>query len=295
MRKILLPFLACTMILAACEKDIRFKLDQSAPRLVVDASIENGMAPVVVLSRSLDYFSQIDPAILQASFVHGATVTLSDGTRSQQLREYSRDAGGGYTLFYYTSDSSNPAGSFVGALKHQYELTIVTEGQQYQATTTIPDTTKRIDSVYWKAAPPGLPPGKVALMVRLTDPPGYGDYMRYFTRANQEPFYPGINSVFDDQIIDGTTYDVQVDRGFPRNLAGKNDSLVYFSRGDTVTLKLCRIDKATFDFWRTMEYSYASIGNPFSSPTQVISNIRPTALGYFGGYAAQYRTLIIPH
>ena len=43
-----------------------------------------------------------------------------------------------------------------------------------------------------------------------------------------------------------------------------------------------------------MEYSYQSIGNPFSSPTKVLGNISNNALGYFGGYAAQYDTIIIP-
>ena len=59
-------------------------------------------------------------------------------------------------------------------------------------------------------------------------------------------------------------------------------------------LKVCNIDKATFDFWRTMEFSYASVGNPFSTPTKVLGNISGNALGYFGGFAAQFRTLIIP-
>jgi hypothetical protein len=60
-----------------------------------------------------------------------------------------------------------------------------------------------------------------------------------------------------------------------------------------VTLKLCNIDKATYDFWRTMEFAYSSVGNPFSSPTKVLSNISGGALGYFGGYAAQFKTIII--
>jgi hypothetical protein len=42
-----------------------------------------------------------------------------------------------------------------------------------------------------------------------------------------------------------------------------------------------------------MEYNYQSIGNPFSSPTKVLGNISNGALGYFGGYAAQYVYLII--
>jgi hypothetical protein len=42
-----------------------------------------------------------------------------------------------------------------------------------------------------------------------------------------------------------------------------------------------------------MEFSYQSIGNPFSSPTKVLGNVKG-ALGYFGGYAVQYKSLVIP-
>jgi Domain of unknown function (DUF4249) len=103
-----------------------------------------------------------------------------------------------------------------------------------------------------------------------------------------------LNSVFDDQIVDGTTYDINVDKGVNRNGDISRDTYAFFDRGDTVNAKLCNIDKATYDFWRTMEYNYQSIGNPFSSPTTVLGNISNNALGYFGGYAAQYKTLIIP-
>ena len=123
--------------------------------------------------------------------------------------------------------------------------------------------------------------------------PGFGDYVRYFTKRNRELFYPGLNSVYDDQVIDGSSYEVQVERGVPRN-GNYPEGYSFFDKGDTVTLKVCNIDKATFDFWRTMEYTYASVGNPFSSPTKVISNINGGGLGYFGGYAAQFRTIIIP-
>jgi len=78
-----------------------------------------------------------------------------------------------------------------------------------------------------------------------------------------------------------------------RNLDIDFEEYSFFNRGDTVTVKFTNIDKATFDFWRTMEFSYSSIGNPFSSPTKVLGNVK-NALGYFGGYAVQYKSLIIP-
>jgi len=292
----LLKVIFFTLVMAvffSCEKNVSFKLHDAETKIVVEASIENDKPPTVVLSTSLDYFSEISPAILENSFVHNAEILISNGVLTHKLKEY-QFVQNGYSFSYYSIDSSSPATAFTGQLNTGYSLKINSQGEEYTATTTIPGITKRVDSVFWKQAPVYLPDSLAALMVKVTDPPGYGDYVRYYTKDNSEPFYPAINSVFDDQIIDGTTYTLQVDRGYPRNLGLTKDELVYFNKGDTVTFKLCNIDKASFDFWRTMEFSYASVGNPFSSPTRVLSNINGNALGYFAGYAAQYHTIVIP-
>lgn len=279
--------------LFGCERDIDIKLNDEAPKLVVEATIENGQAPVVALSRSLDYFSQISPQILAQSLVHNADVFVSNGSKIQKLKEYIVPLVGDYSLAYYSTDSSDMANAFSGELNESYTLRIVAEGKEYTAATTIPGLTKRIDSVWWRNAPQQADSDDVTVLVRATDPPGFGDYVRYFTKRNSEPFFAPNNSAFDDLFVDGTTYQLPVERGTDRNVK-LNDMQRFFKRGDTVTLKLCNIDKATFDFWRTMEFSYQSVGNPFSTPVKVQSNISGNALGYFGGYAAQYRTLIIP-
>jgi Domain of unknown function (DUF4249) len=281
-----------SLLLTSCEKTIDFELDEVAPKLVVEATIENGQPPVVYLSKSLGYFSEINAAVLAGSFVRNAEVYVSNGSLTHKLKEYAVSAGT-FTFYYYSIDSSNLATAFTGQLNRQYSLRIVSEGKEYTATTSIPNTTRRIDSVFWKPAPAGNDTNKVALMTKATDPAGFGDYIRYFTQRNSEPMYPGLNSVYDDQVIDGTTYTVQVERGIARN-GSTPEGYTFFDKGDTITLKLSNIDRATYDFWRTMEFTYVSVGNPFSSPTKVISNITGGALGYFGGYASQYRSLIVP-
>jgi len=286
--------LGMALFLFGCEKNIDFNLKNSANKLVVEATIENGQAPMVILTKSVGFFSKISPEILSQSFVHGADVFISNGTRTHKLKEYSQTISQGISFYFYTNDSGSLSTAFVGELNHAYSLRIVSQGKDYTSTTTIPNITKRIDSLWWKQAPATTDTSKVIVIVKATDPPGYGDYVRYFTKRNNEPFYPGINSVFDDLFIDGTTYELQVDPGVDRNVE-RNDNNRFFKRGDTVTLKLSNIDKATYDFWRTMEYSYASVGNPFSTPVKVLSNINGDALGYFGGYASQYRSIIIPH
>ena len=277
-----------------CEKKVDFRLHDQPDKLVVEGIIENDQPPIVILSKSVSYFSKISADILNNSFVHGAEVVVSNGSLTHKLKEYSRSLGNNISLYYYSVDSSNLSTAFVGQLNHQYSLKIVSGGKEYTAITTIPDLTKKIDSVWWKKPPVTSDSTKVIVMVRATDPPGFGDYIRYYTKTNKEPFYPPVNSTFDDYFIDGTTYELQVDKGVDRNLSVDFDEN-FFRRGDTVGLKLSNIDKATYDFWRTMEFSYASVGDPFSSPTKVLSNIKGDALGYFGGYASQYRTIIIPH
>lgn len=279
--------------LVSCEREVQFTLDSTEPKLVVEGTIENGQPPVIYLSRSLAYFNTISPDSLAASFVHDAEVWVSNGSRTHKLKEYAVPVQGGYTAYYFSNDTASASTSFTGELNKNYTLRIVWQGKEYTSFTHIPNITRRIDSLYWKPAPAGNIPYKVALMLKATDPPGLGDYVRYFTRQNSDPFYPGLNSVYDDQVIDGTTYEIQVERGILRD-GTAGEAYSFFDRGDTVTLKLCNINKATYDFWRTMEYSYASIGNPFANPTKVLSNISGNALGYFGGYAAQYRTIIIP-
>ena len=280
--------------LCCCEKAITFKLNQSPSQIVVDATIENGMPPQVILSTSLNYFSKISPAILESSFVHGALVSISDGNQTRQLTEFATRLGAsGDSVYYYSIDTLS-GGPFLGAFNTGYTLSITASGKQYTAHTTITSVAKKIDSLWWIKAPDNPDSSKVVLMARIVDPKGYGNYIRYFTSLNGGPFYPGLNSVFDDQITDGTTYSIEVEKGVDRNQTIDVKNYSFFNRGDSVMVKFSNIDKATYDFWRTMEYDYQSIGNPFSTPTQVLGNISGGGLGYFGGDASEYISLAIP-
>ncbi|MCU0385386.1 MAG: DUF4249 domain-containing protein [Flavihumibacter sp.] len=291
--RILLLTLIFLTTLVACERSVDFDLDKQEPKLVVEATIEARQAPLVFLSRSLDFFSEINPEILTGSFVRNAIVRISNGSRTHQLKEYSIPTPAG-TIIYYSIDSSNLATAFPGVEGTSYRLEIEVDGKTYTATTTIPVHAKTVDSIWWKPSENNPDTNKVVLWARVTDPPGFGNYIRFFTSTNGGPFNPGFNSVFDDQIVDGSTYDIQVEQGINRNEEIDFETYSFFDKGDTVILKFTNIDKSNFDFWRTMEYNYGSIGSPFGNPTKVLSNISGGALGYFGGYSVQYDTLVIP-
>jgi hypothetical protein len=287
-------YLPLLIFLASCEKAIEFTPRTSTPDLVVEATIETNKYPIVYLTHSLNYFSQISPDELVNSFVRNAVVTISNGTLTHTLKEHEIPLAPGYSIFYYSVDSTNLSTAFKGKEEGTYSLTIEVDGKKYESTTTIPKLSKVIDSLYYEKNVDVNDSSKVVLYGKFTDPPGFGNYIRYFTSVNGGNYFPGLASVFDDQVIDGKSYKLQIEQGVDRNSDIDFEEYSYFHRGDSISVKFCNIDKAVYDFWRTMEYSYSSIGNPFSSPTRVMGNISNGALGYFGGYAVQYAHIIIP-
>lgn len=280
------------LVFTSCEKSVEFPLRNNTPLLVVDAAIETGNPPRVVLSKSFNFFASFSANILDTAFIKDADVQIAEGNTSYTLKRIDVSFGNGFGYSYYTTDPSN---AFIGVEGKTYTLTIRWKDNAYRATTSIPLPLKTMDSIWWVKAP-ATPDTSTRVVVRgkFTDPPRFGNYIRYFTRVNSEPFYAGLNSVFDDQFVNGTSYIVDIDRGVNRNDSLNFDDYGFFRRGDTVTVKLSNIDKATYDFWRTVEFSYSSIGNPFASPVKILGNVSGGALGYFGGYANRFRTIIVP-
>jgi hypothetical protein len=282
----------CSLLsLFSCEKAINFKLEDSKPLLVVDAEIENNKAPRVLLSNSISYYSQVSTDVFLKSFVHDADVSISNGTVTHKLIEYTYEISPGYNGYYYGIDSGSLNTAFIGTLNTTYDLKIIVAGNEYHSSTTIPDLNVVPDSVFFKPTPQSPDSNKRSLFLKATDPAGLGNYIRYFTKKNEQPFYPGPNSVFTDEIVDGSTYNVQLEQGINRNSPPLCSN--YFFKSDTITFKLCNINRSTYKFWNTWEFVNQSIGNPFSQPGKVEGNITNGALGSFCGYAAWYKTIIV--
>ncbi len=275
----------------SCEKDVDLNLKSANPVLVVDAQIEDGQPPIVVLTKSLGFFSNINAQILANAFVHNADVYVSNGTFTHKLKEYPIPLAPGLIAYFYSNDLLNSTTSFLGQLNSNYSLRIVTEGQEYTSNTFIPNNDLKLDSIWVKPVPFNDDTLKRNLYFRGTDPLGLGNSGRYFTKKNSEQYLPGENSVFDDQIIDGTSFNSQIPQGIDRNNKKTGDDNL-FTKGDTITLKWCNINRATYNFWNTWEFAFQSIGNPFAQPNKVIGNISNGALGAFSGYAVKYKTIV---
>src|SRR6476469_2526899 len=114
-------------LLASCEKNIDFNLKEAPEVLVVDASIENGKPPFIVLTKSFGFFSQVSAELLANAFVHDASVSITKGSEIHLLKEYSIDSTGGYKIYIYSSDTVNQP-LFTGELNTAYTLSIKIDG-----------------------------------------------------------------------------------------------------------------------------------------------------------------------
>jgi len=301
----LLTFSSCTQ-----EVDLHVNAD---PKIVVEGNIENGLPPIISLTSTVPFYGEINFNDLDGYFVHDAEVSISDGITTTALVEFclseipeefkplvaeylgiELDSTGNFPVevcLYTVSDilAANPA--FVGEAGKTYTLTINANGETLTSSTMLLPPVPT-DSIYIKPHDDPENDSLVRLYVHLTEPPVLGNYYRYFTKRNSEAYYAGYSSVFDDNIVNGESFEFTVDRGFYPTEDFDPEVYGYFWRGDTVILKWCSIDFPTFDFWRTLEFDSGTDG-PFSSATIAQTNING-GLGIWCGYGAAYDTIIVP-
>jgi len=273
----------------------------------VKGHIEQGAPPLVVLTRSLPVNSN-NKTFQEQRFVHNAQVVVTTGGRSYVLKELATPAftpqlrqlitaqfgvpapkltsGSDFIFYVYTTEELK------GEVGKSYGLRISHEGRVLTATTTIPHLNP-LDSLWTVPHPNPAQDSLVTLYYRYSDPDTLGNSIRYFTKRNREPFYPGhLTSVFNDELINGAPYiDFPLERGRAKN---EKETVLssFFSKGDTVTVRWCAIDLAHYRFWLSAENEQNSNGSPIGSPNTTRSNING-GLGIWGGYGVTYHSLII--
>lgn len=291
------------LLLLSCEKEVPVKLASSEKLVVIEGNIETNQLPYVYLSYSIGFFDNID--LSNISYIKGATVKVQDLTSSASiiLKEYSLDTTIGSNTFSFTvygPDLNDPvAMNFKGEVEHIYKLTVLTEGKTFESYTKIPQSVG-LDSV-WTEPVPGREDSFSIVKARYIDPDTFGNAVRLETLVNKpvksggpEVYLTSFNSVYNDDIINGTVLPISIDIGYDKTQDYTQEefqTLGFLRHGDTLTIKWSAIDSKVFKFWETLSYSAGTIGNPFASPSKIQSNI-PGALGIWGGYNPSFYTLL---
>lgn len=284
-------FLFIAVYFTSCEKEIKLNLTSGKPSVVIEGQIENDLPPFVMITKSMGFFSKIDLTTLEENFVHGALVTIYDGTTLDTLREYTADTGGTAKFYFYSVDTATLGNAItVGEFNKTYKLSVTYEEKTYEATTKIPSVIaphRFYADTILLARFRYTPSDAVQLYIDVEDPDTTGNYIRYFTRRNDnEPYYPVevVSAEYIGQnggMLNGT----RIGFGYPISVADTVPEA--FPRwGDSITLKWCAVDKAVYDFWETYQFAINVIGNPFASPTNLPSNFSGGALGVWSGYGS---------
>jgi len=282
-----------TILIGSCEKDVTVEIPRVESKVVVEGYIETGKNPFVILSNSLPFFGSIYTTDLIDNTIKGATVTVSDGSITDTLRDILNIG-----VYFSTSPGMQ------GQPGKTYSLRVVTNGITLTSVTSIPHPVP-LDSAWFKVD--GQRDSLGFIWAHLTDPDSLGNYYRWFAqrinkytsgpdqgKVKDSVFVSPSGSVFEDKFFNAKSFDFAYNRGSTVNSEKEDDNNVernFFKRGDTIVVKFCSIDRAHFEFWRTEETQVRSNGNPFGSPAPAISNIEG-GLGIWGGYALAYDTVI---
>lgn len=308
-------FFACAvLILASCTKEVKIDIPGYEEQLVIDGRIETDQPPLVILSKTKDIYAPTDLDAYLNGFVSGAVVTVSDGTTTVVLDEICSDnlppgteelaaAMFGipveelpnYHICAYTTFDT----AIWGQVGKTYSLTVQHEGKTYTSSTQILQPTV-LNSVYWQQDE-DAPAGFGFSWAQLSDPAGqYDAYMWEVKRLDLgEDGQPKDNAfkatyapVWDDEFIDGKTFDFAFENPLNHQEEIPDDQKWYYGIGDTVVIKLSKIDSDVFEFLEKKYLQLQTTGNPFASPTMIPTNIIGGAQGVWAGYSPHFDTLI---
>lgn len=312
--KLLFPISVILLLISSCTKEVKIDIPGYKEDLVIDGRIETGQPPIVVLSKTKDIYSPTDLNAYLNGFVSGATVTVSNGTDTVILDEICsdnlppgteaiaaelfgipEDQLVNYHLCAYTTFNT----VIWGEVGKTYDLTVQYDGNTYTSSTQIVQPTP-LDSVFWKQDE-DAPDGFGFSWATLTDPIDPNDaYLWEVKRldigANGEPkdnaFKTTYAPVFDDQFINGVTFDFAYENplNYPEEIP--DDQRGYYGIGDTVVIKFSKIDGPVYEFLEKKYLQLQTTGNPFASPTSIPTNISGGALGVWAGYSPHFDTLI---
>lgn len=262
---IFLLILLFSVLTFSCEDVIQVDLNSTDPKIVIEGIItDHPDYHLVRISRSTDYFTpeNFDP-------VTGAEVTLSDDTgNSEVLME-------GYNGIYETSLIQGMPG-------RTYTLTVLYEGKEYSAVSTMPEAVE-IDSLVSEYYEGIFGVKGYIVHCYFQDRENVDDYCRInVIHANIRHYY---YHLYQDRLTDGIYIDYDI----------FNED---FKPGNEVSIELLTLNKAAFEYYSTVNFVIAAGdeggGGGFqSAPANPVTNLSNGAFGYFATYTFRKQTVII--
>lgn len=254
------------VLFAACSK----QEETGSSYLVVEGWIESGDHPVVLVSESIGIATdkKMASADMLDHIAKWAKVSVSDGEQTEILTGLVDTRY--FPPYVYTSSK------MTGEAGKTYTLTVEYKDYKVVASTSIPEPVP-IDTVYVQSVTDDY----ASVRVGFTDPPQKGQYYKIFTKTeNQDSHYhPSAMTNLSDESLDGYT------EVFLYSTQRLMDSVDWpnIKIGDVLWIKLCTMDRKSFDYWNNFEIMLASNSFSMYFESDLDSNLSG-AQGYWAGY-----------
>ncbi|MCY1534475.1 hypothetical protein D9M68_698490 [compost metagenome] len=246
----------------SCQKVIDLSLNDMPPKLVIESYLSNiSGQQIVSLSRTLNFDS---PTAKEP--VSGAVIILTDENNAQVR---------------YTEDAQSPgiyrSVRYRGTPGRTYTLSVMVNGQSYQATSTMPlpvdlQTVNQAEMSF-------LGERRKVLEISYKDPIGVSNYYNcrvFINGKKRDQLFVDSDRFTDGRDVKNTLY-----LGEP-----------YLKTGDVVRIQLLTIDERVYRYL----FSFTQIsgnGGPPTAPANPVSNFSNGALGYFSASTLSEQTVNI--
>lgn len=271
-----ISILSVLILMAACTGPADEPAVNDMP-LVVEGWIEEGEAPVVMVTHAIDLTQDV-PSF--DDFVEKwGRVTIYDNDRPYILT--------GRINSGYTPSLIFTSSRLKGKVGHTYRLTIETENDYAEAMVTM-EPAPQISSIETIKEDDGY---SFKVDVSRTD-----GVIQFRTRiiGSEGRFYPAFCATLP--INDIPSGGFRVTRGIHAAYDEEqaDNFSHYFAPGETVMLKVCRIPDELLPFWTAYDNAISLSGNIFlSMPQNCPGNIRG-ALGYFSASGISTEAISLP-
>lgn len=254
-------------LLAGCESEPQ-PVVADAP-IVVEGWIEEGETPVVIVTRAVDLTQNVDS--FDGFVQRWCRVSVFDGERKHILE--------GRVDTAYMPSFVFKSRSLRGEAGHTYRLMIETDTDTIESVSTI-SPAPEIESLTPEPSAEADTLFTVRAFFRGIDPEGY---YKVYARSQREEkrYYGSFLGTFA-----GADYDpekgISVSRGIHSTYRDE-EFTHFYRRGDFVYVKICRIDRAAYDFWHAYDSAVSMSTNMFFTVTQ---NCPSNVIGALGCWSA---------
>jgi len=252
--------LAVTVL--SCEDIIDVKLNNTEPRIVINAKLYDQFQPAtVIITKTSDFFDT-----LTFNTVSGAEVKISDNE--------------GNTVSIPESDSAGVyTENFFGKIGKTYTLTVITNGQTYTANAKM-EPPIAVDSLIATYRTNPLPYQETGydISCRLKDSANFNQYAKLDISKNQKQSFEIY--LFEDTYTDGNDFEYKF----------YNET---FQIGDTAAVFVSSCDPQVYEYLYTYAETTSDAFHNSGTPYNPTSNLSNNALGYFGVFSLSGAFLII--